>query len=145
MRRSKRRRRRMRCRIRQTLCPAGITLDSGGNLLLGYSDERLCLPSDNCSLRGRERSINQNQLRYCKTPPPTEVLRIVPENPPSPREDPEGLTLKGINLVKVVSLFTDSRPLPGGRQSSVLSIAVILLEKWKGDGGKGSLFRYCQI
>lgn len=53
------------------LSPAGMTFDSGRDLLFSYSDERLCLPSDNCSLRGRERSINQNGLRYRTTPPPT--------------------------------------------------------------------------
>lgn len=64
------RRRRRRGMWTQTPRPAGMTFDSGSDLLLSYSDERLCLPSDNCSLRGRERSINQNELRYCRTPPP---------------------------------------------------------------------------
>lgn len=61
------RRRRRRGMWTQTPRPAGMTFDSGSDLLLSYSDERLCLPSDNCSLRGRERSINQNELRYCRT------------------------------------------------------------------------------
>lgn len=56
------RRRRSR-RQTQTSRPTDMTLDSGGDLLLAYSDERLCLPSDNCSLRDTERSINQHELR----------------------------------------------------------------------------------
>lgn len=53
----------------EPLGPAGATLDRERERerdpQLGYSDERLCLPSDNCSLRGRERSINQNELSCC--------------------------------------------------------------------------------
>lgn len=68
------------------LCPAGMTFDSGSDLLLGYSDERLCLPSDNCSVRGRERSINQIELRYRRTLPPMAKLSMLLK---SPAEDPE--------------------------------------------------------
>ncbi|KAM7371719.1 hypothetical protein PAMP_008930 [Pampus punctatissimus] len=64
-----------------SLRPAGVTFDSGRDLLFSYSDERLCLPSDNCSFRGRERSINQNELRYCTTPLPM-ADSSMPQQPP---------------------------------------------------------------
>ncbi|KAA0705346.1 hypothetical protein E1301_Tti009789 [Triplophysa tibetana] len=36
--------------------------------LLGYSDERVCQSSDNCSLRGAERSINQSESAAPRLP-----------------------------------------------------------------------------
>lgn len=89
--------------------PAGMTFDSGRDLLLSYSDERLCLPSDNCSLRGRERSINQNEPRYCRTPPPMADSRM----PQQPQGGPGGISFKGTWLVRTLSLL----PPPDALQS----------------------------
>lgn len=84
-RRKRRRRRRSRRRRRtRTSRPAGMTLDSGGDLLLAYSDERLCRPSDNCSLRGAERSINQRELRNWTR------STCTPDSPPAPPHQPGG-------------------------------------------------------
>jgi len=88
-----------------TLCPAGMTFDSGKDLLLGYSDERLCLPSDNCSLRGRERSINQNELRYHRTPLPM-AERSLLQQPPWGK--PGSFGFKGIKLVRSLSFYNNS-------------------------------------
>ncbi len=88
----------------QTPRPAGMTFDSGRDLLLCYSDERLCLPSDNCSLRGRERSINQNELGYCRTTPPMADSSM----PQQPWGRPGGIGFKGIWLVRALSFDYDS-------------------------------------
>lgn len=75
----------------EPLRPAGVTFDSGRDLLLSYSDERLCLPSDNCSLRGRERSINQNEVSDCRSSSTYMADSSMPQQPPS---CPEGTGLQ---------------------------------------------------
>lgn len=95
------RRRRSRRRT-QTSRPTDMTLDSGGDLLLAYSDERLCLPSDNCSLRDTERSINQHELRNRTRAP------VLPPTPTSP-EKPWRRRLSQQLPVRILSLRGDSR------------------------------------
>lgn len=116
------------------LWPVGMTFNTGRDLLLSYSDKRLCLPSDNCSLRGRERSINQNELRYCRTSPGT-----LQHASTTPGQTHGHWLERNLTRQDPVILQRHTAPLLGDLQATPLNRADT------GGGGDGSPLGDCQI